>query len=45
MMNKNKKPSKKFVKEMEKMYPQGAVITPTKTKVKTKPAVKPKKGY
>lgn len=24
------KPSKKFVKEMEKMYPQGATITPKK---------------
>ena len=32
-----KKPSKAFVKEMEKMYPKGAVITPTK-----KTPVKPK---
>ena len=34
-----KKPSKKFVDEMEKMYPGGATITPTKKK----PAKKPKK--
>ncbi len=36
-----KKPSKAFVKEMEKMYPKGAVISPKK-----KPAKKQaKKAY
>ena len=35
----SKKPSKGFVKEMEKMYPQGATIAPNKKK----PAPKPKK--
>jgi hypothetical protein len=36
MKAKQQKPSKRFVKEMEKMYPQGATITPTKTKAKPK---------
>lgn len=38
-----KKPSKKFIDEMEKMYPDGATITPKKKKP-TAPAKKaPKK--
>lgn len=41
MKTKPTKPSKKFVKEMEKMYPQGATITPMKTKAK--PKAKPAK--
>ena len=35
-----KKPSKKFVKEMEKMYPQGATITPKKPAKTAKPVKK-----
>jgi hypothetical protein len=30
MNNKQKQPSKAFVKEMSKMYPKGATITPAK---------------
>jgi hypothetical protein len=36
---KPQKPSKGFVKEMEKMYPQGATISPKKP-VKAKPKKK-----
>ncbi len=36
------KPSKAFVKEMERMYPQGATITPAK-KAPAKPVTKSKK--
>ena len=39
-----KKPSKKFVDEMEKMYPDGATITPKKKKpASTKTPSKKKK--
>jgi hypothetical protein len=35
-MKNTKKPSKAFTKEMEKMYPKGAVISPKKPKATTK---------
>ena len=41
MATKKIKPSKKFVDEMEKMYPDGATITPSKKK--PAPAKRPKK--
>ena len=35
-----KKPSKMFVKEMEKMYPKGATIAPAKKATPFKPCAK-----
>lgn len=35
-MKQTKKPSKAFVKEMEKMYPKGATVSPKAVKAKPK---------